>query len=214
MKERVSHHELESCRANPEGWLAEKRAGAKAIFSYGYARATRDSIVRLHRAVPAVPKASEVAAARDELAEWFKANKKLTNEARKEAALQAFEQYWSWVKAEKLVVLEARVDLLDTFGSELGFTARVARIDRAAGVHRGVFLAKYEKGWRSELRFPLIQQAIANRYHVPIDEVAVGCQRLDGSGLQIECFEAGAVRESVAEFHALSRRIERLMENE
>lgn len=75
-------------------------------------------------------------------------------------------------------------------GSGIILGGEVSRVDVdvTSGGYRAVQLGTPRAGWRSELRMPLIQPGIADRYQREAAEVRVGFQHLDGSNLSLVSF--------------------------
>jgi hypothetical protein len=76
--------------------------------------------------------------------------------------------------------------------------------------YRGVLLGVPPRGWRDQLRMPLLQRALCIHYARPVEEIEVGIQEPDGSGLNVTRFSPKRMREAEREFLALGEEIKRL----
>jgi len=129
---------------------------------------------------------------------------KLTTVNRKEGVRERYRGYTDWCGAVGLTVVERRVVLKGEFQAFLTLGGIVHRVDATANGVRGVILGEYRSAWRLELRMPLIQLALAGRYGIDRQDVSVGVQRLDGTGLSEATFDARRIANARREFREMS----------
>lgn len=82
-----------------------------------------------------------------------------------------------------------------------------SRIELVRGGYRAVLLCEPPRNWKQQLRMPLIQSAIAQKYGVPVQEFEVGTQCLDGSGLTTARFFKRELNEAKEESRKLGEMV-------
>src|SRR5437016_4876990 len=155
---KISHGELEACLRDPNAWVGEKRAWRQRFFALGYDQVLLLGIYRFHSRGVTL-----------EGEEWIEAlfqkhSGRLTAESRREGVRERYRRYVDWVVREGVTVVERRIILNGDVQEFLTLGGFLHRVDATPTGVRGVILADYRPVWRSELRIPLIQIAIANRY--------------------------------------------------
>lgn len=171
---RISHGELEACRRDVARWVAAKLnagAGPRA----GYAGMTKLAIYKYHAT-------GDADAAREHLRALLG---RFANEGKKLGAEYQLDAYIEWAEREGLIVADRKVRLEFDLGSGILLGGEVSRVDiDLAGGYRAVLLGAPDPDWRTELRTPLLQRAVARHFDRDEAEVTVGVQDLDGSSLQ------------------------------
>ena len=71
---------------------------------------------------------------------------------------------------------------------ELGGEISRIDVDIESGGYKGVLLGDRPVDWRRQLRFPLIQRALADKLQRPEAEISVGFQNIDATQLDIISF--------------------------
>ncbi len=200
---RISHRELESCTRDPGGWVRAKLAPAAGGSRQGYDSVLKLGLHRLHLGQP-------LAEARRHIEQIFARSARLRRASRIEDVLDRLERYADWLLVSGTAVAESRARIsLEGFGFlELG--GIVDRVDLTAGGPRGVLLGPADADWDSQFRMPLLQLTLADRYGVPLQEVAVGVQQLDGGGLAQRTFTDEEVRRADEGLRRLSQRLQEL----
>ena len=118
---------------------------------------------------------------------------KLRNVSRVENVFERFEVYAAWLSSSAPDVVEIGARLAMPIGSVI-LAGVIDRVDLVKAGFRGVLMGPYEADWKTELRMPLIQKALAVRYERPSEQFAVGVQALDGTGLLEVRFDEGSIR--------------------
>ena len=120
----------------------------------------------------------------------------------------AFEAYVLWCETENLAVADSHI--LIRFGSGfLTLVGEVSRVDVTAEYYRAVLLGPFTPDWQRQLRMPLIQKAVSEKFARPIEEVAVAVQQLDGSNLQVRSYSKALLTRSERRFVQLSQQMQR-----
>jgi hypothetical protein len=184
--------------------LCEEKPRSRA--SYGLRCYLRNGIYRYH-------KTGEATAGREHLEaglERAKEDGRLTNDARIAAALDAYDRYVP--RFERLGVnADARVEIaLPAGAADLRLGGYVHRVDFLNDGLRGVLLGAFGDDWETELRFPLLQAAVSRTFGVPLADVSVGVQGLDGRNLRSVAFSAGDVDRARGDFKSLAVRLHEL----
>lgn len=181
---RVSHRDLATCERDPRTWLLAARA-PKHGRKRGYDEVVRRSIYAFH-------KENDAGVARRYLLDAI-ARAPLVDRARIRKAVETLDAYLRWYPAAGFFRAECGVRvLLSIPGLALEMGGEVSRVDVRTDGYAGVLLGTHEATWGSELRMPLLQEALALRYKRDVSEFAVGVQRLDGSGLELRRYSSSA----------------------
>lgn len=168
---RLPLRELEEADADPAGYRAKLYGPPRQPQGSIYFNALRNAIFNFHK--------PEWTAAR---AEGYLNDRlvKAPNAAKRAEALDRFR--WYTAEHEKLGWTTFLTRLtLDTpppssATVDLAIPGQVARVDLVpSGGFVGWMLSSGDgRGWRRELRMPLLQEALARSLNAPIDEVAIG----------------------------------------
>jgi len=167
----------------------------------GYSTGVKNAVFKFHK-TGSDPKA------RASLATFLENNaRRLTNTDRRAGAVEDLDDYVAWARTAGVNTPDCRVILDHPFSPFVSLGGIVSRVDLVEGHLRAVLLGDYPPDWKSDLRYPLIQRAIADCYGHPAESVEVGCQRLDGSDLARVCYDVGSLAEAKREFTALADQI-------
>lgn len=204
---RISHTELEGCRKTPKEWCDDKKSKGRGIILPGYDGLLRRGLFFYHKTL-------DMAAARDHLLRLYKNNeKRLTNADRVHNSIDTFASYVKWIEQSGTIAIGYPVRIELPCESSLVLAGEVHRVDILDHGYRAVLLGDFP-GWESQLRFPLIQRAIALVYGRPENEILVGVQHLDGTNLQTVHFGKMQLDDSICEFGRLGFRLEQIMSEE
>lgn len=193
---KVSHREVAELQRDPKSWARSRASAERGFFSLGYAKVLKLGIRRFEHD-------QDAAEARKHIQKILARNStKLTNIARINDLLDRFERYIGWRRSSGLIVMgsAARVSL------PLGLatlTGEVDRVEFCGEGYRGVLLGDHESDWRSELRMPLLQKALAVLYEKPQRQFSVGVQELDASGLEEIAYNSREIDRAAATFGEL-----------
>jgi len=126
---------------------------------------------------------------------------KLSNASRLESEEEKLTGYISWAQSAFPVVIKTKINVRVPLVGELFLAGEVSRldIDINSGGYRAVLLTDKADDWKSELRMPVLQAAIASTFKRDVGEVAVGVQHLDGSHLETMTFSGSEVQEAERE---------------
>ena len=194
---RISHGQLETCLRDPNAWVTERRSTARRYFRTGYEQILLLGIYRLHGT-----RSREQG--REGIEGLFRKHDDLRNETRKDGVRERYEMYADWCEESGVTVVERRVTLEGVFGTFLTLGGHLHRVDGTRDGVRGVVLGDYGDSWDSELRMPLIQLALANRYGLEAGAISIGVQRLDGGQLRETSYNRGRLRVARQQFVAIS----------
>jgi hypothetical protein len=194
---RISHGELEACRRDVARWVAAKLnpgPGPRA----GYAGMTKLAIYKYHAT-------GDADAAREHLRALLR---RFGDTGKKLSAEYQLDAYIDWAEREGLIVADRKVRLGYDLGSGVLLGGEVSRVDvDLAGGYRGVLLGACDPNWRTELRTPLLQRAVARHFDRDEAEVTVGVQALDGSDLQTVQFSHAEIDAAEAGARSLAARL-------
>lgn len=197
---KISHTELELCRKSPRVWLQEKLKKPTQYFRIGYNRVLLLSIYNFH-------KTKQASVARQYLMDLIQTQEFKDPDRIDEIEL-SFEAYVRWCDTESVAVADSRVRVkLET--EYLSLVGEVSRVDVTADSYRALLLGPPQPNWRKQLRMPLLQIAISERFSRPINEVSVGVQQLDGSDLQVHSYSTASLNRAKVQFKRLARSLHR-----
>jgi len=199
---RISHKQLEACVGDPIAWIRERRSSRKQFFGVGYDQVLLWSIYKFHATRDVQEGISKMEA-------LFTKHSRLNNQVRKDGVRERFEVYVEWCRTTRVAVAERRVTLNGSFDTFLTLGGHLDRVDSTGSGVRGIILGDYPAVWRTQLRMPLIQMALAARYGLAAGAILVGVQKLDGSGLRETTFNEDELRTARQEFRAVSTYVRR-----
>ena len=196
---RIPVSELEFCGQDVAGWVRAKLNPSGGGPRPGYAGTVKLAIYFFH-------KSGNETAARAHLRDLLD---RFQDRSQKAIAEQEFESYLRWYAAERPVVASHRVRLGFSLGSGIILGGDVSRVDVdvTSGGYRAVQLGTPGAGWRSELRMPLIQLGVADRYQREAAEVRVGFQHLDGSNLSLVSFSEAELQAAGRGARGIAQRV-------
>lgn len=197
---KISHLQLEACRANPRQWTAARLGRSGDGFrTFGYNQAVKFAIYKFHGG-------SSAGEAKDYLADKLK---RFSNVSRIHYCEATLDAYLDWAGTNSIIVADCKIRLDLSLGHDVALGGEISRIDVVPdeGVYRAVIIGDRAAEWRQELRFPLIQLEIARRYARPIPSIRVGFQEMDGSNLVVARYTAQQIGEAVREAAAVSRKV-------
>jgi hypothetical protein len=168
---KISHKQLESCRLSPKAWALSQTLGS-GFPRFSYQRALSNAISALHQT-------ESLKQANAKLEEYIENNFKDIKRILR--LREQLAEYASWHSKSKIVTADSNVTLNFPFQGEWQLGGIVSRVDMLETGYRGVLFEAFDKGWKSQLRMPLIQSAIAEQFGRPPEEVRVGVQDLDGN---------------------------------
>lgn len=198
---KISHTALSQCQRDPTRWFG-LATGEPSPRPPGYASLTRFAIHRYHRT-------ADVATAIAHLRALLERSKeRLTSRKRHHEAVENLQDYVDWYDSADVVLGDSKVRIELPSGGLLTLSGEIHRIDVTDSGYRAVLIGTHRDDWFTELRFPLIQHAVARLYQVPVADTEVGVQHLDGSGLDLRNYGVQERSKALAVFAALSRRIE------
>jgi len=187
---RFSHSQVAEVVTNPvlaaQRLLAHEKGGTRRG---GYDQALRDAIYRFHKFASTEP---------NTLSEYLAHRlRSFKNERRKRHVLDDFADYIRWFHASGLQVLDVRIHVRLALNNEDEMSGEVSRLDLLPAGFCGVLLGRPAPDWWTEVRMPLLQRAVAEAYRLPLREVSVGVQELNGAGLACHQFSDEEVDSAV-----------------
>jgi len=200
----ISHTQLDDCRSNPRSWVQAK-AGPDPFFSYGYNQALLHSIHHYHRS------SGDARSARRYLQASIDRN--FENEARSEQIQEWLDAYIKWCRRSGVIIADSKFRIKLNLGVLLELRGEMHRLDVLPSGYRALLLGEYPSNWKNQLRMPLIQSAVAKRYGRPVDNIAVGVQQLDGSGLTVKEYSQAEIAKAESEFRSISGIVEAYARN-
>src|SRR5579862_2838172 len=100
------------------------------------------------------------------------------------------DSYINWHQTYGNITADDRVRISLDVQGYLALSGEVSRVDITSEGYRGILLDVPPRGWQDQLRMPLLQRALARLYGRPLNEVSIGVQDLDGSGMAITRFSS------------------------
>ena len=196
---KISVAELEQCRQDVAGWVRARLHPTGGGPRPGYAGAVKLAIYKFH-------KTGNETAAKAHLRDLLE---RFQNDVQKTAAERDFAAYIRWYRSDQPIVASHRVRLGYPLGGGIVLGGEVSRVDVdvVQGGYRAVLLGTPRANWRSEIRLPLVQLGIADRFQRGASEVRVGVQHLDGSSLSLVSFSAAELQAAEQGARDLARRV-------
>lgn len=195
---KISHTQLSNCLLQPRQWLrdiASQKTGRKM----SYKRVLKLAIGKYH-------KATSPADARQHL-RLLIAKHNLKSQGRIDEVEVALDLYMKWHQDSEVSTADTNTPILLDVGGYLELSGLISRVDVIDTGYQGILLGTKDASWKDQLRMPLIQKALAEKYVRPIQDVMVGVQAIDGSSLEVVTFSASQIREAEREFKDLGERI-------
>ena len=187
---KISHRQLESCNENPQLWVVTTRDGSP-FRSIGFAYATQLAIYRFHES-----------GSEEESQEYLSqicSRRGLKNAARISEAEDNLRDYIEWTMNASPIIAAWKVRIDFDIGSNWRLGGEVSRvdIDIAADRYRGILLGARNDDWRQELRMPLLQRTLAEKFERQEEEIEIGVQDFDGSNLEVQQYSKNDVQDAV-----------------
>lgn len=195
---RISHTQLGSCLIQPRQWLRDI-ALPKSGRKMSYKRALKYAIGKYHKTTSSID-------ARQHLKRLI-ANSDLKNRSRIDEVELALDLYMKWHQDSDISTADSNTPILLDVGGYLELSGLVSRVDVTEDNYQGVLLGVTDSNWKDQLRMPLIQRALAEKYFRPIQDIVVGVQAIDGSSLEVVTFSPSQILEAEREFKDLGERI-------
>ena len=179
---KIYHVELEKCLSNPRSWVTQRISPPPGGPRTGYDGVTKLAIYKWH----ATGSASQAQRHLTHLLSRYRfTNARLVNRA-----ITKLELYIEWCVSESPAVSNWKFRLTFNLGHNFELGGEVSRIDVniVSGGYKGILLGDRPEDWRHQLRFPLIQRALAHQLQRPESEISVGFQNIDGTQLELFSF--------------------------
>ena len=199
---RISHKQLEECRQQPRQWVVNV-GGYTGPRRLGYSQVLQLAIHRYHKEGPN--------AARQHLINLM-TRADFRNAVRIDLTQTSLDRYINWHETSGTITVDDRVRLTLDVRGYLILSGEVSRVDITPDGYRGVLLGAPPCRWREELRMPLLQRALSRLYGRPVNEVEVGVQELDGSGLLTTVFTSRRIADAEREFLELGAQVRQLVD--
>jgi len=197
---KISHKQLESCRFSPKSWVASRLPGG-GWATFGYKQALNLAISTFHDT-------NDVGAAKAKVDGYVAKNFK---NAKKIALLYEYlAEYAKWFEASGIISADSNILLAYPYNSNWQLGGLVSRVDYLQSGYRAVLFEGIAPGWKDQLRMPLIQTAIAEKYGRPATEVRVGLQEIDGNKLIDTRYSIVQRSSADAEFQKLGAQVFKL----
>jgi hypothetical protein len=199
---RISHGALDACLRNPQLWFTSRDASSHP-YRMGYERALRHAIFHYHK--------TSAPEARAYLASMISKHN-FRNAAKVAQIENDLEAYMTWANTENLRIATVQARIYFECGF-LELSGEIGRVDVTTSGYRAIILRPPAVDWQTELRMPLIQEAVSTTYGRPVEEIEVGFQRLDSTDLQTVSYDATQLRKAEVRFRALGRTIRQLSQS-
>jgi hypothetical protein len=187
---KISHKKLETCRLSPKAWaFAESGGGGFPRFSY---------LQALGYAISLLHKTESLRQANAKLEEYIEKNFKDTKRILR--IRDQLAEYASWHSKSGIVTADSNVTLNFPFQGTWHLGGIVSRVDVLGTGYRAVLFETFDETWRSQLRMPLIQSAIAEQFGRPPEEVRVGLQDLNGNATVESTYGKAKRKAALTEF--------------
>ncbi|MGI9074282.1 MAG: hypothetical protein ACR2JB_23880 [Bryobacteraceae bacterium] len=201
---KISHKQLEECRQQPRQWLVNGARSYTGPRRLGYAQVLQLAIHRYH-------KDQAADAARQHMSTLI-ARADFRDPIRVDLTEASLDSYIDWHGSSSTITADHRVRLSLDLRGYLALSGELSRVDITPEGYRGILLGVPPRGWRDQLRMPLLQRALATKYGRPVNEISVGIQDLDGSGLAVTSFSSRRIAEAERGFLDLGNQIRRLVD--
>jgi hypothetical protein len=194
---KISHKELESCRFSPKRWVASRQSGG-GWPTFGYKQALSFAISTFHGT-------GSISAAKAKVDGYVAKNFK---DAKRIAMLYEYlEEYAKWFAASGIISADSNILLAYPYKSNWQLGGLISRVDFLQSGYRAVLFEGIVPGWKDQLRMPLIQTAIAEKYGRPATEVRVGVQEVDTNTLTDTRYSVAVRSAAEAEFKGIGAQV-------
>lgn len=201
---KLRHAELETCRQDPIAWTRTVLGGNRRV-SMSFERIAVMSIYRYHKSGDAEDAVKHL----ERLAESYH----LKNSSKREVCEEKIRTYFAWCETSRPVVVSHGIKIRLPLTGDVFLAGEVSRvdIDLESGGYRAVLLTDKELSVEQELRMPLLQMALANRFQRVISDISVGRQHVDASDVVVKSFSERRVKSAFREAKRLAEQIETLL---
>jgi hypothetical protein len=129
---------------------------------------------------------------------------------RKQETHDRLDNYILWHKSSGVVVAHTRIRLAHPLGNDVLLGGEITRldVDPSAGRYAAILLTNPPTFDQDELRWPLIQLAIARQFARDVRLISVGVQDLSGGQIGRRSFSAKALAAAAGEAEGLSSEIQ------
>lgn len=131
------------------------------------------------------------------------------NAPRVASAERELDAYVTWFNGARRTVADYKVNISLDIGRNWILGGEVSRVDLdlTGGGYSAILLGEANPNWKTEVRMPLIQIAIAQRLGRAEGEIMIGVQDLDGSNLRTTAYSPEQRRKAITTAQALARRL-------
>jgi hypothetical protein len=198
---KISHRQLEDCRHSPKAWALNQKTSA-GFSTFGYRQALSNAITLFHRLGDPVE-------ANKRLEEFI--DRHFTDLKKINVLRNQLIEYTRWYVQTGIITADSNVTLNFPIHSLWHLGGKVARVDVTDSGYRAILFEEFDGTWKEQLRMPLIQLAIAEKFGRPPAEVRVGFQDLDGNKT-VEASYGEAKRSSaLAEFESIGAVVQSIL---
>jgi hypothetical protein len=170
---KISHKQLADCQKSPRNWVSSfiRQSVDGSGPRFGFNQALSYAICNLH-------KTGDIEGALNELEGYLE---KFVNEKKKELMRERLKEYSYWLAKSDVIPIDSNVTISLPSVGEWRLGGLVSRVDMIPTGYKAVLFEPIVPDWKLQLRMPLIQLAIAERYGRPAEEIRVGLHDLDGN---------------------------------
>jgi hypothetical protein len=199
---KISHKDLEACRTSPKAWVMQKKEQSQGTGGprWSYKQALNYSICELHKANSLEDALKKL----DGYLEKFKDPKRI------EVIRETLMQYSVWLEKSGTVPVDSNITLKYPFDGDWHLGGIISRIDILSSGYRAVLFEAISPNWKAQLRMPLIQLAVADRYGRPESEIRVGFQDLDSNDTVDYRFAKATMEAARVEFLKIGSKVLKL----
>lgn len=202
---KIRHADLEEVRRDPVGWARRQGASASNRGGMSYTHLARLAIYQYHRT-------GQLESALAKLSEYAKAYRR-TDPSRLEQAEQRVAEYVNWNEATRPTVAKVKLNVRLQLGASLFVGGEVARVDfDPLGGYRALLIDDKESDLDSELRFPVLQLAVARKIERDPSDVAIGVQSIDDFyRIEVRTFSDRGLAAAKRELDRIAREVGRVL---
>jgi hypothetical protein len=201
---RLPLRELDEANADPIGYRAKLYGPPRQAQGSIYFNSLRNAIFNFHK--------PQWTAAQ---AESYLENRLVNtaNAPRKAEVLEQFhwylEQYRALGWGTALTRLNLNISAPPWDPADLALSGQLARVDLVpSGGYAGwIFVSGTARGWRQELRMPILQEALAGEMNVTTDAVIIGVYAFQDRSVEHTSYSATEIREARASLESLLQKL-------
>ncbi len=196
---KLKHYDLEACYSNTKAWVSNHIARKDPFFRLGYNRILHYGINHYHSFLDSDSTQNHMQKMID--------NNDLIDISKIHDLFTRFNNYIDWHQKANVDV----IDCLQNFELDLGYditlSGQISRVDLTTQGYRGVFFQNYAQNWELELRMPLIQESLANKYQRSSSNFTVGFHDLDSMGIIEHHYNQQEIGTAIIKAKQLARRL-------